>query len=74
MPKYQLKATYWDGAQLHPRNSILGFAEGAAPKSAKLCADDAGAKEVEAAAAAEATKNLEAAKTSEGPKATVKKG
>lgn len=36
MPKYQLKARFWDGARPHEVGSVLEFEEGMAPKGSVL--------------------------------------
>lgn len=36
MPKYRITTPYWDGAQLHPVDAVLEFAEGEAPPRSRL--------------------------------------
>lgn len=36
MPRYQLKAKFWDGQTLHPIDKVLELPEGTAPKGSIL--------------------------------------
>ena len=35
MPKFELKADFWDGRRMHKRGEVLELPEGSAPKKSK---------------------------------------
>lgn len=40
MPKYKLKARFWDGQQLHPVGSIVDLPEGSVPSGSVLIEEE----------------------------------